>query len=97
MAYVGDDCSYTNEDIERCMTIVDKYLGDLATGSKLSQQAIHDVVKTAVVNLNLLNEKCDGSLIETDQREDLCQLILVAATQAGLETEDDITEQWREW
>ena len=55
-------------------------------------------VKTAVVKLNKLNDRCDGSLIETDQREQLCELIITAARGAGLSSDKyDITEEWREW
>jgi hypothetical protein len=55
-------------------------------------------VKTAVVKLNRLNEQCYGCLIETDQREQLCELIISAAKRAGLvSTVYDITEEWRDW
>jgi hypothetical protein len=45
-----------------------------------------------------LNEQCDGSMIETDQREQLCELLITAASNAGLvSTQYDITEKWRDW
>jgi hypothetical protein len=43
-----------------------------------------------------LNEKYD-SFIETLEREELCDFIMEKAQNAGLETEEDITEEWREW
>jgi len=47
---------------------------------------------------NKLNGECDYSLIETDQREDLCELITSAADHAGLESSVyDIIEEWRDW
>jgi hypothetical protein len=52
---------------------------------------------TQILDLNGLNEQGEFSLIETDQREALCQLILTAATRAGLDTDEDVTEEWREW
>jgi hypothetical protein len=53
-------------------------------------------LKKAVLALNDLNEECNGGLIETAEREDLCELINVAVGHAGLESnEDDITEEWR--
>jgi hypothetical protein len=55
------------------------------------------LIKETVVRLNDLNDRCGGALIETDQREDLCQIILVAARGAGLTTLADVTEAWREW
>ena len=48
--------------------------------------------------LNALNEDCGGNLIETGEREALCDLIERAAREAGLpESDEDITEAWREW
>ena len=39
-----------------------------------------------------------GGRIETDQREQLCALIITAANRAGLVSGVyDITEEWREW
>ncbi len=64
---------------------------------KLPHDQILAAAKQAVLNLNALNKECGGRLIETDQREDLCELILVAAKLAGLESDEDITEEWREW
>ena len=43
-----------------------------------------------------LNDNYD-SFIETLEREELCEFIIEAASIAGLESEDDITEEWREW
>ncbi len=54
-------------------------------------------MRQVVLDLNGLNEESGGGLIETDQREGLCQLILVAALHAGLKTDEDVTEEWREW
>jgi hypothetical protein len=66
--------------------------------TELRDESIMQAVKEAVLDLNALNEACEGGLIETDQREQLCDLIITAATQAGLDTDgQDITEEWREW
>jgi hypothetical protein len=54
-------------------------------------------VKRVVLKLNKLNASCDGALIETDQREDLCELIQTAAKSAGLNSDQDATVSWREW
>ena len=47
--------------------------------------------------MNVLNEKCEYELIETDQREDICKFIITAVNVAGLKTDEDVTEEWREW
>jgi hypothetical protein len=51
----------------------------------------------AVPALNELNDRCDGCLIETDQREQLCDILIAAAKNAGLDSDEDITQAWREW
>lgn len=92
----GFDAGYTQDDIDRCAAIIDHYLITLAK-TKGDADAIMEAVKDTVLELNTLNDNCDGSLIETDQRETLCELIITAAQDAGLETDEDITEEWREW
>ncbi len=52
--------------------------------------------KEVVIGLNELNEQFDY-FIETLEREELCEFIIKAANAADLETEEDITEEWREW
>lgn len=93
------DAGYRKADVERCAAIVDHYLETLSrleAGDK--GPAIMEAVKDTVLELNKLNDSCDGNLIETDQRELLCELIITAAQEAGLETDVyDITEEWREW
>ncbi|ACP16858.1 TPA: hypothetical protein QCS36_002252 [Bacillus anthracis] len=54
------------------------------------------VVKEVVMKLNELNIEHDH-FIETMEREDLYEFIDTAAQIAGLESEEDITEKWREW
>src|SRR4051812_2185206 len=92
----GDGCGYKQPDIDRCAVIVDAYCDEIAKKG-MSQDALRDTVKKTVLQLNALNETCDNELIETDQREALCQLLLTAAQAAGLDTDEDITEEWREW
>jgi hypothetical protein len=87
------DCGYTQNDIDECMAIVDAYLKALRG---IAVARILPLVRDTVQKLNVLNARCE-SLIETGQREDLCEIIQVAARNAGLDIEDDITEEWREW
>jgi hypothetical protein len=88
---------YTQADIDSCAKIVDAYLARIGTAKSLSDKEIRKMVQDVVLALNALNEGCRHKLIETDQREYLCELILIAAQRAGLETDDDITEEWRDW
>ncbi len=93
----GYTCGYRLKHIDRCAAIINSLQTELSEKPKPTPQRILQSVKRAVLRLNKLNASCGGALIETDQREDLCQLIFVAACAAGLTVTEDITEQWREW
>jgi hypothetical protein len=91
-----DDCDYTQQDIDKCGTILDSYIDELMLCDK-DEKSIMNCVEKIVVALNELNKECDYSLIETDQRECLYLFIEGAAVAAGLPQPDyDITEEWRE-
>lgn len=92
------DPGYTKDEIDRCEKIIDAFLISL-DGEDVARnsESILKIVKNVVLELNDLNDECDGSLIETGQREQLCDIIIRAANEAGLATDDDITEEWREW
>jgi len=90
-------CDYEQEDVNRCAAILDNYVAKLNSKSNLMEAEIRDTVKQVVLDLNELNENCGHALIETDQREDICEIILASAQNAGLATEEDITQEWRLW
>jgi hypothetical protein len=94
-----NDVGYTQNDIDECGKILDKYIDSIiALEEPKSNQDIIQCVENAVKELNDLNEKCNYSILETDQREDLVPYILHIAKSAGLVTDiDDITGKWREW
>lgn len=91
------DCGYTRADVDRCKSVVDFYLQSVQVIESADQNAIVLAMRTAAIQLNELNATCNGCLIESEQREDLCLLILAAAKNMGLESDDDVTEQWRQW
>ncbi len=93
------DPGYTKIEVNKCDSILMSYLSSVfEPATQGSAEKIMALVKSSILFLNDLNEQCDGSLIETDQREDICELIISSAAQVGLESQDyDITEQWREW
>ena len=91
------EVAYNQEDIDTCGAILDEYIDGLIKSNK-KEILILEAVKKAIIALNTLNENCEHELIETDQREDLCQFIEEASIVAGLsKSENDITEEWREW
>jgi hypothetical protein len=92
------DAGYTQKHIDQCDQILNAFFADLGrVPQENREKAITDAVRTAVLAFNELNEQCDFGLIETDQREDLCSILLLGARDAGLATVDDITMEWREW
>jgi hypothetical protein len=93
------DAGYTREHVHQCSACIDDYLSSLEKTPEVGKdEYILAVVEKTVLRLNKLNDECDGNLIETDQREDLCKLIDIAARQSGLESSaDDITYEWRNW
>lgn len=90
-----DEPYYPLEKVDECGRIIDDFLA--AVRGAQGEAAILSEVEKTVNALNELNDECEGVLIETDQREELCELILGAAQAAGLQTSEDITERWREW
>lgn len=93
------DAGYTQANIDQCEKKLDVFLLDLVhVAGPTRQEQILTAVKTVVLGLNQVNENCNRPLIETLEREHLCEFIIIAAQQTGLESdEDDITEEWREW
>ena len=93
----GYACGYALKHIDRCAAITRDFLETLSALPKGQTAKIVAEVKRIVVKLNKLNASCDGALIQTDQREDLCRLIQTAANKAGLKADEDVTAEWREW
>ena len=91
------ECGYTQADISQCASIIDAYLADIAANTEAGDDQLRLAIQQVVLQLNDLNDSCDGWLIETDEREDLCQILLVAAQECGLTTTEDVTEEWRDW
>ncbi|WP_425595573.1 hypothetical protein, partial [Planomicrobium okeanokoites] len=91
----GDD-EFTEESIAETETLLQDFLATLAHLQAPSEKKIIKKVKEVVLRLNVLNEKYDF-FIETLEREELHDFIMEKAQQAGLKTDEDITEEWREW
>jgi hypothetical protein len=88
--------SYTQKDIVKCANILTTYLAQLEKTSSKKDGML--VVKSTVLKLNKLNERCDSELIETGEREEIAEIIILAGAAKGYNSKDyDITEEWREW
>jgi len=88
--------SYTKTDVEECVKILNSYISAISN-SKSKDEGM-EIVKTTVEKLNKLNEKCDFELIETSEREQIAEIIIIESNKKGYnKPEEDITEEWREW
>lgn len=95
--YDEDGEFFTEENISATNKILDTYINNLQQlGENPTEVEVMQVVKEVVININELNVEHDH-FIETMEREDLYDFIDTAARIAGLESEEDITEEWREW
>ena len=93
-----DDCDFTQKDIAKCEALILDYLAALEGITEPTDKEIMKYVKKLVLALNKLNEKTDYSLLETEEREAIWEIIQNSAVECGLsDPEDDITEEWREW
>ncbi|WP_426329172.1 hypothetical protein [Pedobacter sp. R-06] len=88
--------SYTMDDINSCETILKQYLADMLTSK--NKKAGMKIVKKTILTLNKLNSKTQETLIETGEREQIAEIIILAASRKGYNSVDeDITEEWRQW
>ncbi|WP_088090471.1 hypothetical protein [Bacillus sp. OV166] len=92
-----DDNLFTDENINATNEVLDSYINSLKVlRENPTEEEILECVKKVVISLNELNENYDY-FIETMEREELYEFITEAARIAGFESEEDITEEWREW
>jgi len=59
-----------------------------------------NLIRDCVLELNAFNDSLDGSFIETEEREQLCDIFDNIADAVGLDVQsypDGIASKWREW
>ncbi|MBQ2957067.1 MAG: hypothetical protein IJE08_11460 [Clostridia bacterium] len=99
----GEECPYTTEHVKQCETLLNGYLSALAALAAPTDEAIMSLVEEVILALNELNNDTEDSLIETEAREALWQVIQESAVECGLSdecieaNEGDITGEWRDW
>lgn len=87
---------YTPADVATCMTILEQFLQKMDLAASPPESLA--IVEKSVLALNDLNESCDDALIETGQREDIAEIMILAGHLKGFnDRNDDITEDWRDW
>jgi hypothetical protein len=94
----GGEAGYTSADIGECGRILDAYLATVEEAAHYDEETMMGAVEFTVRSLNRLNARCGGSLIETEQRGPIVELIAQAAARRGVGTGlNDLTQAWREW
>ncbi|PPJ44400.1 hypothetical protein C0075_26880, partial [Rhizobium sp. KAs_5_22] len=92
LAQDGADAGYGEAEIDECERILERFLASLrnavADGERVPSRAALDRTARAAVEqtvraLNALNARCRYNLIETDQREGLCEMIRSALAEIG--------------
>ena len=94
---------YTLENCKKAENIMNTLIEDLTKiGLNASESLKLEKFKKAVLEYNKLNEENDSALIETGEREDLCEIMDRIGVICGLIPEkygegDGIASEWREW
>ncbi|MEO1129228.1 MAG: hypothetical protein AAFX05_05890 [Planctomycetota bacterium] len=92
----GEPEPYSIQQVDACARTLLDYIEAIRHAVDRSEALRH--VQKSVLTLNDLNERCDHSLIETMQREDIANIIISAGEIRGFYAEDeDVTGEWREW
>ncbi|RNA61784.1 hypothetical protein D1631_07485 [Chryseobacterium nematophagum] len=87
---------YSQKDIDECTSLLTDYTTNIFKTH--SKEETMSIVKTTVLNLNTLNDRCNLSLIETDEREKIVEIMnLVSHKMEYSSADEDITEEWREF
>jgi len=93
---------YSPENCDKAQQVFDKLIDELiALGDNAKEERKIDLIKTSILSLNKLNSEIDG-LIETGEREDLCELLDQITIASGLNPKDyadgeGIADLWRDW
>jgi len=94
---------YTPDNCEAAEAILDDLISDLEDlGEEAPEPKKMKKFEKAVVALNELNDQTEGALIETGEREELCELFNQIAIQAGIDPEkygdgEGPASEWRDW
>lgn len=92
------DVGYQQAHVDQLDTVLTHFLQTLHS---LPQPGVEDdimaAVQTAVLGINALNNSVQGCMIETGEREMLCDFFSLAVNEAGLECDEEVTDEWRDW
>jgi len=101
--YFPDMEQYTEDNCMKAQSILDTLIDNLIQlGEKASEGQKIEKFRIAVEALNELNEESDHALIETGEREELCELLDAITVAANLDPKnyaegEGIADEWRDW
>lgn len=93
---------YTEANCNKTKKVFDDLIDALAAiGKDAPENEKIDLFKTAILKTNQLNDEIEG-LIETGEREDLCELTDKITVACGLDPHkygsgEGLASEWREW
>ena len=110
----ADECYmeqlFPDEFIDRTEPVLKKFAAEIEVLAKQNTDnldAVLDATKNLVLALNQINVDFDHAVIETDEREQLCQYIDDVIDSSGIGVKrlaehmncdrHEITDEWREW
>lgn len=90
------EADYTIADVNKCLSLLDNFLEEISKTDSRETGIL--AVKKTVLAINNLNENCEYELVETEQREKIADIIILAGHLKGYNhINEDTTEEWREW
>ncbi|OYU96635.1 MAG: hypothetical protein CFE21_09285 [Bacteroidetes bacterium B1(2017)] len=101
-SYTEGLTQYTEENCQKIKQVFDDLITSLIEiGNQASEEQKIQLFKRAILKTNQLNEEIDD-LIETGEREDLCELTNILTTACGLDPAkygdgEGLASEWREW
>jgi hypothetical protein len=93
--YTKENCNKTKKVFDDLLT----HLVEIGEGASEAQKI--ELYKIAILKTNQLNDEIDG-LIETEEREELCELTNKISIASGIEPKnygagEGLASEWREW
>ena len=94
---------YTEENCAKAEAILVRLIdGLISIGESAGEKEKVQLFETATLSLNDLNKETDWALIETGEREELCELMNEIAQAAGIDHSkyghgEGLASEWRDW
>jgi hypothetical protein len=100
---------FPDEFIERTDALLKEFISSISTFSstEADYSRVMAAIQLLVIELNKINDDFDGSVIETGEREELCEFIDNVIIERGIDIEalaasqdcdrNELTDEWRDW